>query len=174
MRYTLNTRTAFRSTAAAPAPRPLPPQRLGGPLSNQQKAQLCILSDEAWDKQGGMDSACDKSEFRHEQVKVATGKPGLTACVQDDYKLLLAHFLGLVGESGRAFKAQLDHGTEPKRLAMFKLREALRNARLPEAYAAAICKRQFRCALADATAKQLWNLTFTINNRGTAKRRNAA
>lgn len=173
MRYTLNTARTFRSTAPAPAPRPLPPQRLGGPLSNQQKAQLCILSDEAWEKQGGMDSPCDKSEFRHEQVKLATGKPGLTACVQDDYKPLLAHFLGLVGESGRAFKAQLEHGTEPKRIALYKLGQALLAARLPEAYAAAICRRQYGCALADATAKQLWNLTFTINNRGTAKRRNA-
>ena len=145
------------------------PQRLGGPLSNEQKARLCILSASAHD----LDGPLDAEEFRHEQVKLATGKPGLTACTQDDWNLLHAHFLALNGETGQAYQAAIRHGTEPARVAMHKLHEALRKAGLPMAYVAAICRRQFKCAPEDASPKQLWNLVFTINNRGAARRKRA-
>lgn len=160
----------LKAPGAAPvAVRRMPPQRLGGPLSNEQKARLCILSNEAHDFDGPLDA----DEFRHEQVKLATGKPGLTACTQDDWNLLHAHFLALVGRSGEAFNAAMKHGTEPQRVAMHKLHEALRRAQLPMAYAAAICRRQYKCEPDAASPRQLWNLIFTVNNRATARRRQA-
>lgn len=156
------------------APARQAPQRLGGPLSNQQKAALCILCREAYDLQPDASpdpTEAQLAEYRHAQVEKATGKPGLTACVQDDWKPLRAHFLALVGRTGEAFKAAMEHGTEDVKVAMFKLRQACQRAGLPLAYPAAICRNQYRCALEDATAKQLWQLVFTVNNRGTARRR---
>lgn len=150
-----------------------PPSRLGGPLSNEQKARLCILCREAYDAMPGAASHPTEemlAEYRHAEVEKATGKPGLTACVQDDWNPLLAHFLALVGETGVAFNVAMRHGTEPKRVAMHKLGEALAKARLPMAYAAAICRRQYKCEPADASPKQLWNLVFTIKNRGAARK----
>jgi hypothetical protein len=149
------------------APRRLPPQRLGGPLSNAQKATLCQLAAKSHD----LDGPLSAEEHRHAECVKATGKPGLTACTQDDYKPLLAHFLALTGETGAALNAAIEHGTEPKRIALHKLGEALQKARLPMAYAAAIARRQRGREVADLNVKELWQLIYTINNRGTAKRR---
>jgi hypothetical protein len=165
-------RTYLIKAPGGPAftPRKLPPQRLGGPLTNKQKATICQLAAKSHD----LDGPLDASEHRHAECVKATGKPGLTACTQDDYKPLLAHFLALAGQDGAAFNAAVDHGTEPKRIALYKLNEALGKAGLPMAYAAAISRRKHHCEPADLTAAQLWQLVFTINTRGAARRRRAA
>ena len=36
---------------------------------------------------------------------------------------------------------------------------------MAEDYAAAICRRQYKRELGEASAKQLWNLFFTVRNR---------
>lgn len=174
MRYALDTARTFRSTGGNPASRippqkKLPPQRLGGPLSNEQKARLCILCREAWE-QNGSKGALD--DYRHLQVDRAVGKPGLTACTQDDYKPLVGHFLNLTGHPDRAMNAHLDHATEDVRVAQFKLHAALKKAGLPIAYAATICRRQYKCGIEAANTKQLWQLIYTINNRAASRRRN--
>lgn len=155
----------------------LPPQRLGGPLSNEQKAKLCILIRDAYGRQEHASANPSTEEidtFRHEECQRAVGKPGLTACVQDDWKPLLAHFLAMTGATDRAFEAAYEHGTEPARVAMFKLHEALRKAGLPMAYAAAISRRQHHGKEPSGlNPKQLWQLTYTINNRGAGRRREA-
>lgn len=169
-----------RQDAASTPPRTAPYQRnagrLGGPLSNTQKAELCIRARDAWEalRRQRPELVEGLDDFRHAQVMHAVGKPGLTACTQDDFLPVRARFLELNGQSGAALNAHLAHGTEPKRVAMHKLNEALARAGLPLAYAAAIAKRQHKVTLDDLTVKQIWNLTFTINNRGTAKRRKTA
>ena len=150
----------LRKTSAAP-------QRLGGPLSNEQKARLCIECAKSHDQDGALDA----EQYRHAEVQKAVGKPGLTACTQDDWRPLLAHFLALQGRTGEAFEHALAHGTEPARVWMFKLGDACNRAGLPMAYPDAICRRQYRCALSDASATQLRNLTFTVINRGNARRK---
>jgi hypothetical protein len=146
--------------------------RLGGALSNRQKAELCILARQAFEHQyGPVPSDAALTKFRHAEVQHATGKPGLTACVQDDYLVVKAHFLDLVGESGRAMTAHLEHETAPKRVVLHKLNEALAKAKLPMAYAAAIAKRQSGVTIEELSVNQIWKLVYTINNRGTAKRR---
>ena len=160
----------LKTTGSFMPSRNLPPQRLGGPLSNVQKAKLSMLAAKSHD----LDGPLDADEHRHAECLRAVGKPGLTACVQDDYKPLLAHFLSLTGEDGAAYHAALDAGTEPKRVALFKLGEALGKAGLPMAYAAAISRRQHHCEPADLNVKQLWQLIYTINARGAARRRRGA
>jgi len=177
--YVLGSDRHFRDGGAPkPASRearaPLPTQRLGGPLSNDQKARLCILAKDAYLLQPGASRCPDAATldaFRHAEVAHATGKPGLTACTQDDWNLLHAHFLALTGETGQAFNAAVKHGTEPKRIAEFKLNQALQKAGLPPADAAKICRSKYKCALEDATAPQLWKLTFDINRIAAARRR---
>lgn len=146
------------------------PTRLGGPLSNEQKARLCILARTAFERTNGHSpSTAEADAWRHDQVERATGKHGLTLCVQDDFKLIQAHFLNLAGEGGQALNAHIAHETEPKRVALFKLSEALAVIGKPIAYAAAICRNQNKCELSEATDKQIWRLVFTVKNRGPKK-----
>ena len=46
-------------------------------------------------------------------------------------------------------------------------------AGLPESYAAAICRRQYRCALSEASDKQVWCLVYTVRNRAAAAKQPA-
>lgn len=180
--YTLNTaRAQFRATVPARPQAPIAhrpsPARLGGPLTNTQKAELSILCRQAFDLHNtlaGPAATRAAEDFRHTQVHAAVNKPGLTACTQDDYLPLRAHFLHLLGRDGEALNAHMAHGTEDKRVALFKLNESLAKANLPMAYAAAIARRQRHGrGIDELTAKELWQLIYTINNRGTAKRRKA-
>ena len=52
-----------------------------------------------------------------------------------------------------------------RRIARYKLDQALRERGLGESYAAAICRTQYRCSLAEASPRQLWRLVYTIRNR---------
>jgi hypothetical protein len=175
-------RTGARQFTARPAARaaaaPLPS---GGLLSREQKARLCILAREAFARVHGRDprDAAEIEEFRHAQVDAAVGKGGLTQCVQEDYKAVLARFLQLKGEDGHAFKAHVAHQSEPARLAMWKLKQSCAERGLPLSYPAAICRRQYRCELEQASAQQLWQLCYTVRSRraaggGKPRRRAAA
>lgn len=137
-----------------------------GALSNEQKAALCILAREAAEKVfGGHHTNADFSEWRREQQFLAVGKESLCDCVQGDYKPLKGHFLNLKGESGRAVKAIIESGFEEKNLALHKLKESCAERGLKLSYAESICRRQYKCDLDQANAKQLWNLNFTVRNR---------
>ncbi len=138
------------------------PQRLSGPLSNEQKARLCILA-----REGYALAFTDQpfADWRHEQQELAVGKASLCDCVQDDYLALKAHFQRLAGEEGDALRTETRHGTEDRRVAMRKLEVECAARKLALSYPAAICRRQFKCALNEATVKQLWMLVFTVRNR---------
>jgi hypothetical protein len=175
---------------------------MSSPLSNLQKAKLAKLARRAFNRSAaiargrGEDPAAAiaaaiaaalgvdaprsdaprstlKTAFRHHHVAAACGKPGLTLCTQDDYKLVEAHFLDLLGESGRALNSLVDGAANPRRIAEHKLHQACTEFGFTLGYAEAICRRQNRGAgLQDVDAKTLWNLVFTIRNRGNARRRN--
>ena len=142
------------------------PNRLAGPLSNEQKASICILAKTAADAVGvSFINTAHAREWRQEQQYKAVGKQSLTECVQDDFLPIRAHFLNLAGQSAVAMNMHLKHDTEPKRIAMHKLTEACARAGKPLAYAAAICRSKNKCALDEANVKQIWQLVFTIKNR---------
>jgi hypothetical protein len=136
-----------------------------GPLSNEQKAALCILAREAWEIQGGEAECGPLLDWRRGAQFDAVGKSSLTECAQSDYLRLRAHFLSLKGESGRAMSAHVQHQTEPERVAMFKLEEACAKKRLPLSYAESIGRQRFKTDLDKLSAKQIWWLVFTMNNR---------
>lgn len=145
------------------------------PLSHEQKAQLCQLAREAYDAWPGRAafeecngelsrSKCFEAWRRVEQGK-AVGIQSLTRCTQDHFLPLRAHFRAMLGNGGGALRDHLRAQEEPRIRARWKLQQALDERELNEAYAASICRRQFRCELGDASEKQLWALFFTVTNR---------
>lgn len=140
-------------------------------LTNEQKRRLAGMFRAAWEKDPEADGI-DADHYRREQVAAAVGKDGLRCCTQLDYARLMAHALHLVGEDGAALEWHLRAETEPKRQAEAVLQRELGRAGLKLEYASAICRRQYRCEIADASPKQIWGLVYTVRNRGAAKSRN--
>ncbi len=145
-------------------------------LSREQKAEIGALARQAWlawpGREGFLESNGELSAtecftaWRHWQQGLACGKQSLCACTSEgDYLRLRAHFLALGGDQMAATRALVRHASEPARIAFFKLREAIAERGLREEYAAAICRRQFRCSLAEASERQLWCLVYTVRNR---------
>lgn len=127
-----------------------------------QKAKLCIAFKQAWSLDGGYG---DPEAFRHAAVLAATGKPGLTACTQNDYRKLCAKAAELLGEDGEAVNHHLADQTTPERVAMHLLNQALSYAKKPMAYAQAIARRRWKVTVEELSAGQLKQLMFTIRNR---------
>lgn len=152
--YTLKSQSTFR--------RPLPPQRPAGPLTKTQKAELSIGFRNAWALEGGYG---DADEFRRAAVLAATGKAGLTACTQDDYRKCKAKIAELMGEDGEAINHHLADQTTPERVEMHLLKEALAKSGKPMAYAAAIARRRWKVTVEELSASQLKQLKFTILKR---------
>lgn len=149
---------------------------MSAPLSNHQKAYLAQLArraHRAWSAQPEQDGReSNPDQWRQDQVAVATGKKGLRCCGQDDYKLIEAHFLNMLDDPAGAFRAHMRAATEPRRVARYKLEQTCADFGFSLNYADAICRRQHRgLTIDDISENQLWQLTFTIKNRGLAKRR---
>ena len=144
-------------------------------LSHTQKAEIGQLARQAWLRWDGREafleangelsaSAC-YTAWRHWQQGLACGRQSQRESTGDDNQLLRAHFLKLAGLEASAHRAEEQHISNPRRIARYKLRQALAAAGLPEAYAAAICRRQYRVSLDDASERQLWCLVYTVRNR---------
>lgn len=153
-------------------------------LSNKQKSYLSQLARRAQYRLAAMargrgevmGAVLDFTKegmdaWRQKEVGKACGKLGLRCCSQEDYKAVEAHFLHLIGEDGRAMQALVRSATEPVRQAQAVLVRELARFGLRQGYAEAICRRQFRCQVQDLTDEsKVWNLVYTIRNRGKAKR----
>jgi len=142
---------------------------MSAPLNHNQKRYLSQLARKAWelaDREVGT-----AEEFRHAEVARASGKAGLRCCSQDDYKRVEAHFLDLCGETQKAFNAHVRAETEPRRQAEAVLRRELARFALTWNYAEAICRNQNRGAvISEVSERRIWNLVYTIRNRGHARK----
>ena len=116
----------------------------------------------------------DFDTWRREEVERCTGKPGLRACDNSDFNRLLAHFESLAGEDGRAMDALVREATEPRRQAEAALVLAMDRAGLGPAYVEKIARDKFKCAVTDASVRQLHQLIITVNARAAARARKAA
>jgi hypothetical protein len=145
-------------------------------LTRLQKREIVRLARQAWlrsperipllESNKGLTKTAVEAAWRHvEQGKVMPGRQSLTQAIQRDYQPLRAHFLRLCGMEAAADAAVVRAATDGRRRALYLLRQALTERELPEAYAAAICRRQFRCELPEAAEKQIWNIIFTVRNR---------
>ncbi len=141
---------------------------MGAPLDNGQKAKICILAREAWEHEG---RPGDPQEWRRQEQARACGHGSLRACGQEHYLLLKGHFFALLGREDAAFKALVRHGTEGRRVALWNLQKACRDAGQPyPAYAASLAKKIHRVTLDEASDRVLWFLVFTLRKRSQGKR----
>lgn len=147
-------------------------------LSTLQKKILARLARRAFNLTGakalGAGDAWDGSGaafdvWRHDQVATASGKAGLRACSQLDYKRVEAHFQSLLGQDGRALNAHVRAETEPRRQAEAKLLEVCEQWGFHLDYASSLSLRIHKVNLFDADTAVIWKLIYTINNRGRAK-----
>jgi hypothetical protein len=154
-------------------------------LSNHQKAKLSILAKACWQIQveAGIFDGTEK-EFRHQQVEVATGKAGLTACSNADYRAIFAHFLKLQGnakaaaavysKTGRVKGSQEVHDThENRELAFHQIMRLIQISEglITDAYADEMSRDMYSGRrIHELTASQLQSLLFTLVERLRAKR----
>lgn len=158
-------------------------------LSKLQKSILARAARAAWDAWPGRDDytarlagerndplLSDNQAFTHwrrEQQHRACGKSSLRAATQDDYLLIRAHWEAWdPATSGAAMRTLLRHDSDGRRRALHVLERNTRERGLHwPGYPEAICRRQFKCALMDASEKQTWSLVYTIRNRRKAATR---
>lgn len=144
-------------------------------LSKIQKrdiARLCRTVYLAWPERVEFEAANPElsatkcfEAWRHVEQGKAVGIQSLCECTQAHFQPLVAHFRELLGDAEGAQRARDRDADNGRRIALFKLRETLRERELTEGYAAAICRRQFRCELNRASVKQVWCLVYTVRNR---------
>ncbi len=144
-------------------------------LSKDQKraiAQLARQAYQAWPEREAFEAInagrsrtdCFES-WRHVEQGKACGMQSLRDCTQAHYGRLVAHFKALAGDAAGAARTLARDADNDRRIARYKLDEALRERGLRTEYAASICRRQNRCELDAATARQIWRLVYTVRNR---------
>jgi hypothetical protein len=169
--YFLRPRDGFR--AAAPV-KPIPAARHADdaacpdagwkPLSKEQKARLSILARKAAEVQGITGGYKAADAWRHE-ISIKACGVRISEATQCHWADLKSAFEDLGGRPEKAFQTQMREGDNKRRVAMWKLTQALAAKGLQTAYAGVICRAQFKCQLEEASAKQLWCLFYTVTNR---------
>lgn len=145
-------------------------------LSNLQKRDIAIAARRAYDANPdreafeAINADLSKSDcfnaWRHVEQGVACGGiQSLREMTQAHYGRVLAHFKALAGDGDGAARTLARDADNPRRIARFKLDQALRERGLSLGYVIAICRRQFRCELDQANASQVWKLVYTVRNR---------
>ena len=157
----------------APALKPLPATKHaedaqcpdGGwhPLTAEQKRDLSILARKAAAVHG-ITGYKAVDEWRH-QVSIKACGLRISEATQRNWADLKSAFEDLSGRPERAFQTQMREGDNKRRVALYKLTQALSSKGLPISYAARICAAQFKCPIEEASAKQLWCLFYTVTNR---------
>jgi hypothetical protein len=160
------------------------------PLTNEQKTTLVLLAKEAFSKRGTQtrdhrpETADQRPEtmgqsnfddWRRAQCMQVVERPGLTACRNEDYLPLRAHFLGLLGRKAAAEIALQRTWDDPRRQALAKLQAECQAAAdvMPAAwnYAAGFVRNKRGVSIDDADAKTVWHAVFLIRRRASQLRR---
>ena len=144
-------------------------QKFAGGLTDEQKATLCIWAGQAADRLQIAADTATRTAWRREQQALAVGISSLCSCTQTHYGALKAHFQALAGKLDRALDTHLHHQANAKRQAYYLVLDACRRGGLHPGYANAICKRQYRCELSEASEPQLKRILYTVRNRANAK-----
>lgn len=145
-------------------------------LSHIQKRDIAVAARRAYDRWPEREAFeainSDQSKtscfdaWRHvETGKAAGGTQSLCECTQAQYARVLAHFQRLADQESVAQHTEAKDQDNPRRIALWKLDEALRQRGLGRGYAITICRSQYRCALDQASPAKLWRLIYTIRNR---------
>lgn len=132
-------------------------------LSNKQKGLLSMLAAQAYAAQG-LSPAVTLAEWRRDTAIRACGCR-ISQATQAHWADLKSAFQDLSGHPEKAFHTLMREGDNKRRVALYKLTQALKSKGLNPSYAQAICRAQFKCQIEDASAKQIWCLFFTISRR---------
>jgi hypothetical protein len=98
--------TTAKKTARKAVAKPVPTEPLGN-LSTKQKPILSIIAGEAWKLQN---PGISSDDWRHDEVMDAVRKPGLRCCNQEDFEILMPHFLIAAGREDEAFHWLMKNG----------------------------------------------------------------
>lgn len=159
------------------------------PLTRKQKAVLCDLANQAFaaqEKWGqvtvatGIARSRAIEEWRRVQQFEAVGIQSLTMCDQRHYNPLLTRFCHLAGRSADAFRSSMREDAQGQTLGQSEaVRQALWHLKTNcekfglayPSWPLAVAKDKFRAhALDELSPKQIWQLTFTVRNRGAKKK----
>jgi hypothetical protein len=141
------------------------------PLSKEQKKRLCILARRAYavEQALGRTGTLDAEAWRRWMSERAVGIASLRACHQSDYLPLKAHFLDLIGETGEAMNAHLAAQADPRRQALYVLRQECQKATdvldNPEQYIRGFVRHRRHVALEDAEPRVIWHAIFTLRRK---------
>jgi uncharacterized protein YifE (UPF0438 family) len=143
------------------------------PICAEEKRTLAILCRRAWDKLGKPGESFDA--WRHQQVLQCVERSGLRQCRHEDFNLVKAQMLRILGQAEQADRADLRAVTERRRQALAKLhRECAAAAYIerPMDYVRAIAKSKFRTAdiEADLAENQIWQLIFHLRKADSRRR----
>ena len=146
-------------------------------LSREQIRSLVLLARRAFAAEfPPTDEPFDA--WRHRQCQMAVERPGLTACRNEDFLPLKAHFLRLLGDEAGAEEAQLRASGEARRQAWWGLERACNAAAdvLPAAwqYASGFMRNKRGCGLDDADAKALRHAAYVVSRKAAALRAQGA
>jgi hypothetical protein len=149
------------------------------PLTNEQKTGLILLARQAYGTTHPTQSTTHEvlsfDDWRRQQVLFAVERPGLTACRNEDYLPLRAHFLRLLGRTGAAEIAAARVWEDPRRQALAKLQHECRTAQdvMPAAwnYAAGFIRNKRNVSIDDADARTIWHAVFLVRRRAAQLRR---
>lgn len=148
------------------------------PLSNEQRQELARLALRAYAHAYPSPSQPRPlfDDWRHEQVKIACERDGLRQAHQEDYALVKAHLLRIVGQGAQANRMEDRAQLEQRRVALHKLgQECKAAADVIEnglSYVRSIARARYHGAGLDAlNEKQIWGLIFDL--RRNAQRRRA-
>jgi hypothetical protein len=143
---------------------------MAAPLTNAQKRDLSKMARMAYwrdrrvaELRGEVWELTEEA-YRHNLVARAVGKHGLRCCSQDDYADVRGACHSALGQDDQALYWHHRGIGNPARVAMAKVRQACTEAGVQLSYAEAICQSVNKCALADASERQLWRIVYTVRN----------
>jgi hypothetical protein len=148
------------------------------PLSGIQKQKLVLMARQAFlylVAEGELGDAAEPDVWRHEQCMQAVERPGLTACRNEDYLPLMAHFLRVQGRDEEADAALTRAEMEPRAYLVAQFNKAAQDAMEyiddPVRYAEGFLRKACKCGIDDAPDKALWRAIYLLRNKVRCERR---
>lgn len=152
-------------------------------IGRDQVRRLILRAQSAWRAQCAL-GLCDDTfdAWRHGALYDAVRKTSFRAVTQREFGVALGHFIRLSGGSETAYRndrriaGRESSGEGDRRRAMAAIYSACQGAADvlgsgAHAYALSLLDKIHGVTAEQATARQIWQVIFTIRNRAAAKRR---
>lgn len=136
-------------------------------LSPTDRTEAVRVASEAADDPFGVSQNKAYDHWRKTIQQEVTGKSSMRDMVNDDYNLLRARWLWIMGRQGDSLRATAASTEEGERRLRYKIQQAAESHGLPHpAYAEQLSQDKFGKRLALLDEAQLTQVIATINNRG--------